>query len=124
MCTLLLIASVAVILVRIPPTIYTAFLALCALRSIKAQGVEVPRGFDALGRVLFLRGIVADVAFNYTWGAFVIFGSILRPEFRGTTFSSHVQWRVDQGLWDDVTARWALFLNAGAPNHIKRLPPH
>lgn len=113
---------IVLLLVRIPATIYTAFLALCALRSIQAQGVSLPRGFGALGQALFLRGLLADVAFNWTWGAFVIFGSPLHPQFCGRTFSSHVQWRVDHGLWDAETATWARFLNAGAPGHIKRVP--
>lgn len=119
---MLVLLALVVLLVRIPATIYTAFLALCTLRRIQDQGVEAPDGFELLGRALFLRGIVADIAFNYTWGAFAIFGKWYRPEFSGSTFSSHVQIRVDRGLWDHTTARWALFLNACAPNHIKRVP--
>lgn len=96
--------------------IYTAFLALCTARSIEARGVEIPRLVRLVAKFWLLVGLPADVVFNWTVGAWT-FG-----EWRGWTFSSHVQSRVDRGIWDHETRMWALFLNAGAPLHIKRVP--
>ena len=106
----------ALALVLIPFAIYTAFLVVCSLKAIEAQGVELPIGMKWVGYFWLLVGWPADVLFNHTWGR-VIFG-----EGRGLTFSEHVQWRVDNGLVTPVTLKWARFLNAAAPNHIKRLP--
>lgn len=105
--------AVLVSLLLIPFVIYTAFLVLCTLRAIQARNVELPLGMSAIGELWFIVGIVADVLFNWTWGAWIF------REWRGTTFSSHVQWRVDNGRWDQRTQMWVAFLNAGAPGHIK-----
>ena len=104
-------------LVAVPFAIYTAFLVLCSLKAIEAQGVELPLGMKWIGYVWLLIGWPADVLFNQTWGR-VIFG-----ERRELTFSAHVQWRIDNGLATPKTLVWARFLNAGAPLHIKRVPP-
>jgi hypothetical protein len=97
-------------------TIYTAFLALCTARAIQAQGVEIPYLVRVVAAFWLVVGYPADILFNWTVGVYTF------REWRGWTFSSHIQSRVDRGLWDDKTAMWARFLNAGAPDHIKRLP--
>lgn len=103
----------AITVALIPFVIYSAFLVLCTLRSIEAQGVELPLGMKWIGYVWIMIGWPADVLFNQTWGR-VIFG-----EARGLTFSAHVQWRVTAGLKDPKTMQWVAFLNCGAPNHIR-----
>lgn len=96
--------------------IYTAFLALCTARSIQARDIEIPKLVMFVAKFWLFVGLPADVIFNWTVGAWT-FG-----EWRGWTFSSHVQQRVDRGTWDHETKMWATFLNAGAPLHIKRVP--
>ena len=114
--------AIAAALVLIPFTIYSAFLALCTAKRVIDAGVELPLGWRPLLYFWYAVGSVADVLFNYTWGAFVIYGRPWKPEFRALTFSAHTQWRVDNGRWDDKTQLWARFLNEAAPNHIKRVP--
>lgn len=96
--------------------IYTAFLALCTLKAIQAKGVEIPSGIRTVGKVWLAIGVPADILFNWTVGAYWF------REWKGWTFSSHIQQRVDAGLWDNRTQEWAVFLDAGDANHIKRLP--
>lgn len=107
---------VLIALLLIPFVIYTAFLALCTVRSVQAQGVEFPDGMHTIAEIWFVIGLPADLLFNWTWGV-LIFGELL-----GTTFSSHVQKRVDLALIDPTTRLWSNFLNASAPRHIKRVP--
>lgn len=99
-------------------TIYTAFLVLCTVKSVQATGVAIPPGIRRVAKFWLLVGVPADVLFNWTVGAYWF------REWRGWTFSSHIQQRVDDGLLDARTQEWALFLNAGDPthDHIKRIP--
>ncbi len=96
--------------------IYTAFLVICAYKAIERTGVRIPIGIKRTAQVWFAIGLPADVIYNWTVGL------VRFRELRGKTYSEHIQQRVDAGLWDDKTQEWALFLDAGAPNHIKRLP--
>lgn len=95
--------------------VYTAFLVLCTYKAIEAQGVEIPPGIRRIAKFWFLVGIISDVIFNWTVGAYWF------HEWRGWTFSSHIQNRIDRGLTDARTLKWAYFLNAGDPGHIKRV---
>lgn len=108
--------AVVLTLALIPFAIYSAFLVLCTLKAIEAQGVELPLGMKWIGYFWLIVGWPADVLFNQTWGR-VIFG-----EARGLTFSEHVQWRIDNGLVTPKTLMWARFLNSAAPDHVKRMP--
>lgn len=112
------VGYVALITLAATFIIYTAFLVLCTLKAIQAKGVEIPEGIRRVGKFWLAVGVPADIAFNWTVGAYWF------REWRGWTFSSHIQNRVDRGLWDHRTQEWALFLNAGDPtgDHIKRLP--
>lgn len=96
--------------------IYTAFLVLCAYKLIEDTGVEIPVGIKRVATIWYGIGAVADVVYNGTVGFFRFW------EFRGLTYSEHIQTRVDRGIWDRQTKLWALFLNAGRKNHIKRVP--
>jgi hypothetical protein len=96
--------------------VYVAFLALCGARLIQSKGVELPPDMRLVAHLFIAIGFVADVAFNWTRGA------LMFREFKGTTFSSHIQWRVDNGRWDQATQEWVRLLNAGEPGHIKRVP--
>lgn len=95
--------------------IYTAFLVLVAYRMIERTGVEIPVGIKRTAQAWLALGAPADVVYNLTVGRWRF------REFSGVTYSEHIQNRVDRGLWDHDTATWALFLNAGAKDHIKRL---
>lgn len=98
--------------------VYSAFMVLCTARSIEMHGVEMPKLVRFVAKFWLFVGLPADVIFNWTVGAWTF------REWRGFTFSSHIQYRVDAGLWDHKTAMWTKFLNAGDPsgNHIKRVP--
>lgn len=102
--------------VATPFVLYSAFLALCTLQSVRARGVQIPAGIALVGKLWFVAGVVADVMFNLTFGYYWF------REWRGWTFSQHIQWRVDNGIWDPRTQQWTAFLNAAAPGHIQRVP--
>lgn len=105
------------ILLGAPFTVFSAFMALCTARSVQEAGVEFPPGMLTVARIWLLLGWPADVLFNATWGSWIF------KEWRGLTFSAHIQLRIDNGLWDHKTVMWALFLNAGDPSgHHIRLP--
>ena len=97
-------------------TIYTAFLVLCTIKAIQAKGVEMPPGIRRIGWFWYAIGFPADILFNWTVGAYWF------KEWRGWTFSSHIQKRIDDGRKDERTLLWARFLSAGDENHIKRIP--
>lgn len=106
---------VAVALVLAALAVHTAFLAMCGAKLILAK-VPMPWFMRLVIYLWLIVGYPADVIFNWT------VGTLMFRELRGFTFSSHIQDRVDRGLWDMRTVTWVRVLNAGDPNHIKRVP--
>lgn len=98
--------------------IYSAFLVLCGARLILSQGVELVDGMMIVAKIWLVIGYPADIVYNWTVGAWR-FRSGWLPEWRGTTYSSHIQWRVDRGLWDPVTVHWVRILDGGDKGHIE-----
>ena len=106
-----LVAVVATVLV------YVAFLALCGAKLIIGRGALLPADMRAVAKLVLAVGYPADVAYNWTRGAWM-FRRGWRLEWLGTTFSSHIQARVDRGDRDSMTMQWVKLLNAGDPGHI------
>ncbi|MEO8466228.1 MAG: hypothetical protein ABI640_12865 [Gammaproteobacteria bacterium] len=96
--------------------VYVGFLAYCGAKLIDSQGVTLPADFRLVVTVTIWIAAIADVVFNWTRG------TLMFRELRGTTFSSHIQWRVDHGHRDPLTLEWVRILNAGEKGHIRVTP--
>lgn len=105
--------------------VYTAFLLMCGAKLMLSNGGDLGDGMELVCKVWLVVGWPADVWYNWTRGAWRFrshWHGIPIPEWRGVTYSAHIQWRVDQGCDDPETREWVRRLNAAAPDHIKRWP--
>lgn len=96
--------------------IMTAFPLVMTLKRLQAEGVWMPFGVRVVGRLWALVGLPADAVYNLACGTWQF-----REAPKELLFSHRVQrlvrssseWRREKAL------RWAGFLNACDPGHIK-----
>ena len=98
-------------------TVTTAFV-FCgtAKRLIEDESVWVPWWGKLIAYLWFLVGAPADYLFNKTFGCI-----IFRELWRERMFTARIQYHVDESTdWRHERAlKWASFLNAVDPGHIK-----
>lgn len=97
-----------------------AFPAVMLLHRAMMAGVWVPIEARVTGRILYVIGVPADVAYNIVIGT-IRFRELPRLLSGELTMSARVQRHVDEsdGWRLDHAMQWAAFLNFCDPGHIK-----
>jgi hypothetical protein len=106
--------------------LFAGFAALAGFKKLREDPslwVITPMGMKVTGFVVAAAGVLADVWFNWTRGAWIFREW---PWSHGTLMFTHrVQWHLDnadQMRNKLVALRWARVGNAIAPGHFKRVP--
>lgn len=97
--------------------VYVSFFALCTAKRIKNSGIRLRPMMKLACYFLLITGWPADLIFNLVQGRY-LFG-----EFRGTTFSSRIEYyyRHPQRCPDQEEFEyWFKLLNTGDPGHIHK----